>query len=70
MKNTFLVLSCIVAFSLNAFECSDAVKAKARDFIDNDSDGHIIPLGTYKIDTTLQTIEANTFTDSTGTITT
>lgn len=28
------------------------------------------PLGTYKIDTTLQTIEANTFTDSTGTITT
>ena len=28
-----------------------------------------IPLGTYKIDTTLQTVEANTFTDSTGTIT-
>lgn len=28
------------------------------------------PLGTLKIDTTLQTIEANTFTDSTGTITT
>ena len=28
------------------------------------------PLGTYKIDTTLQTVEANTFTDSTGTITT
>lgn len=27
-----------------------------------------IPIGTYKIDTTLQTIEANTFTDSTGTI--
>ena len=40
----------------------------ARDFIDNEKDGHIIPLGTYKIDTTLQTIEANTFTDSTGTI--
>ena len=29
-----------------------------------------VPLGVYKIDTTLQTIEANTFTDSTGTITT
>ena len=41
-----------------------------RDFIDNDADGHIIPIGTYKIDTTLQTVEANTFTDSTGVITT
>ena len=39
------------------------------DFIDNDADGNIIPLGTYKIDTTLQTIAANTFTDSTGVIT-
>ena len=28
-----------------------------------------IPLGVYKIDTPIQTIEANTFTDSTGTIT-
>lgn len=41
-----------------------------RDFIDNDADGHILPIATYKIDTTLQTIEANTFTDSTGMITT
>lgn len=41
-----------------------------RDFIDNDADGHILPISTYKIDTTLQTIEANTFTDSTGIITT
>ena len=39
-----------------------------RDFIDNDADGHIIPLGTYKIDTALQAVDANTFTDSTGTI--
>lgn len=31
---------------------------------------NIVPIGTFKIDTTLQTIEANTFTDSTGTITT
>ena len=39
-----------------------------RDFIDNDADGHILPIATYKIDTTLQTVEANTFTDSTGVI--
>lgn len=41
-----------------------------RDFIDNDNDGNIIPIGTYKIDTTLVNIKANTFTDSTGTIVT
>lgn len=41
-----------------------------RDFIDNDNDGNWLPIATYKIDTTLQTVEANTFTDSTGTITT
>lgn len=41
-----------------------------RDFIDNDADGHLLPIATYKIDTTLQTIEPNTFVDSTGTITT
>ena len=39
-----------------------------RDFIDNDADGHILPIATYLIDTTLQTIEANTFKDSTGII--
>lgn len=47
----------------------DYIILNGRDFIDNDKDGHIIPIATYKIDTTLQTIEANTFTDSTGTIT-
>lgn len=46
----------------------DYIILNGRDFIDNDNDGHIIPLGTYKIDTTLKTIPANTFTDSTGTI--
>lgn len=46
----------------------DYIILNGRDFIDNDADGHIIPIATYKIDTTLQTIEANTFTDSTGTI--
>ena len=39
-----------------------------RDFIDNEADGHILPIATYKIDTTIQTVEANTFTDSTGII--
>ena len=48
----------------------DYIILNGRDFIDNDQDGHIIPIATYKIDTPLQTIEANTFTDSTGTITT
>lgn len=36
------------------------------DFVNN----QYVSLGTYKIDTTLQTIKANTFTDSTGTIVT
>ena len=44
----------------------DCIVLNGMDFIDNER----VPLGTYKIDTTLQTIEANTFTDSTGTITT
>lgn len=39
-----------------------------RDFIDNDNDGHDIPLGTYKIDTKLVTIPEKSFTDSTGII--
>jgi Icc-related predicted phosphoesterase len=46
----------------------DYIILNGRDFIDNDADGHILPIATYKIDTTLQNIEANTFTDSTGTI--
>lgn len=40
-----------------------------RDFIDNEKDGHEIPIATYKIDTTLVGVKANTFVDSTGTIT-
>ncbi len=48
----------------------DCIVLNGRDFIDNDADGHILPIATYKIDTTLQTIPAGTFTDSTGTITT
>lgn len=48
----------------------DCIILNGRDFIDNDKDGHWLPIATYKIDTPLQIIEANTFTDSTGTITT
>lgn len=44
----------------------DCVVLNGMDFIDNEW----CPLGIYKIDTTLQTIEAGTFTDGTGTITT
>jgi hypothetical protein len=44
----------------------DCVVLNGIDFINNKP----IPIGTYKIDTTLQTIKANTFTDSTGTIVT
>ena len=43
----------------------DCIVLNGIDFISNSP----VPLGTFKIDTTLQTIEANTFTDSTGTIT-
>lgn len=48
----------------------DYIVLRGRDFIDNDADGHTIPIGTYKIDTKLVEIEAGTFADSTGTITT
>lgn len=41
-----------------------------RDFIDNANDGNVLPIATYKIDTTLVNIAAGTFTDTTGTITT
>lgn len=46
----------------------DYIILRGRDFIDNDGDGHWIKNATYKIDTRLYNIEANTFTDSTGTI--
>lgn len=39
---------------------------RGRDFVK----GEFMPIATYCIDTTLQTVEAGTFTDSTGTITT
>ncbi len=47
----------------------DYIILNGRDF-NNDADGHILPIATYKIDTTLQTIAPNTFADSTGVITT
>lgn len=48
----------------------DYIILNGRDFIDNDTDGNILPIATYKIDTQLVTIEAGTFTDSTGIIVT
>ncbi len=44
----------------------DCIVLNGMDLVNNAP----VPLGTYKIDTTLQAIEANTFTDSTGTINT
>lgn len=46
----------------------DFIIINGRDFVDNDADGHIIPIATYKIDTRLVHVPAGTFTDSTGTI--
>lgn len=46
----------------------NCIVLNGRDFIDNGEDGHHLPIATYRIDTTLQIIEANTFNDSTGTI--
>ena len=40
----------------------DCIVLNGMDLVNNKP----VPLGTFKIDTTLQTIEANTFTDSTG----
>jgi hypothetical protein len=47
----------------------DYIVLNGRDFIDNDKDGHIIPIATYKIDTTLVNVPEKSFVDSTGTIT-
>lgn len=47
----------------------NCIVLNGRDFIDNEADGHWLPIATYKIDTTIQPVEANTFTDSTGIIT-
>lgn len=44
----------------------DCIILNGRDFVDNESDGHWLPIATYRIDTTLRTVEAGTFTDDTG----
>lgn len=46
----------------------DCIVLNGRDFIDNENNGHILPIATYKINTPIKTIEANTFIDSTGII--
>lgn len=53
-------------YTINVYD--DFIILNGRDFIDNDKDGHDIPIARYKIDTTLVTIEPNTFTDITGII--
>lgn len=49
---------------------SDKLILRGRDFIDNGKDGTWLPIATYNIDTILQTVEARTYTDSAGIITT
>jgi hypothetical protein len=44
----------------------NGIHLRGRDFVK----GEYLPIASYWLDTTLQTIEANTYTDSTGTITT
>lgn len=46
----------------------DCIILNGRDFIDNDADGHWLPIATYKIETPLKIIKANSFVDSTGLI--
>lgn len=48
----------------------DYIVLNGRDFVGGDEDGHWSALGTYKIDTTLQTVEEGTFIDPTGLIAT
>ena len=48
----------------------DYIVLNGRDFVDNESDGHWLPIATYRIDTPLHTVEAGTFVDSTGLINT
>lgn len=47
---------------------NNCIVLNARDFIDNDADGHVLPIATYKIDTALVDIEAGMFNDPTKTI--
>ena len=57
MKNIFAVLSCVASLSVGAFECSDAVKAKARDFIDNEKQFHLGFLPTEQSNPITATLE-------------
>lgn len=47
---------------------SACVIINGRDFVDNAEDGHRIAAATYKIDTPIVMVEAETFVDETGTI--
>ena len=49
--------ACLFASALSAFECSDAVKAKARDFIDNEKQFHLGFLPTEQSNPITATLE-------------
>ena len=61
MKNTIclsaLAASAMFATSLCAFECSEAAKAKARDFIDNEKQFHLGFLPTEQSNPITATLE-------------
>ena len=57
MKSIFAVFSCVASLSAGAFECSDAVKAKARDFIDNEKQFHLGFLPTEQSNPITATLE-------------
>jgi hypothetical protein len=48
----------------------NGIHLRGRDFAYNDYEGRFLPIASYWLDTTLQTIPAGTYKDSTGTITT
>jgi len=49
--------TCLVAGALSAFDCSDAAKAKARDFIDNEKQFHLGFLPTEQSNPITATLE-------------
>ena len=57
MKKTTLLAVCAVSGAAFAFECSDAVKAKARDFIDNEKQFHLGFLPTEQSNPITATLE-------------
>ena len=57
MKRILPLCGALAALSVGAFECSDAVKAKARDFIDNEKQFHLGFLPTEQSNPITATLE-------------